>query len=245
MCKAPLSGHRSLRRRVGTSGEAEAMIRSDICLGCDKPFSYEAGVGAPRKHRGAACRQAYQIKRARARAIERRPAEAVRSHGPNGRFIVSPMATFTCPVCGSTKVGPQWTLPKKVCSRACAALSLRKRCLHGEPRFCGRCKVESHKRTLARYPDRYREINRLGDVRRAYGLTPPQYRGLVAPQQGRCAIEGCDSAGTHVDHDHTTGAVRGLLCGHHNRALGVYEKNGSRFAAYLSSPPMTRVAGVA
>ena len=166
----------------------------------------------------------------------------MRIKGGRGRFIANPMATFTCPVCRTTRVGPEWRLPKKYCSQACAALSRAKRCPHGESRFCQRRKTESHQRTLARYPGRYKEIARLGTVKRKYGLTPSQYRGLVELQKGRCAIDGCDSAGTHVDHDHATGAVRGLLCGYHNRTPGFYEKDGPRFAAYLSR---TRVAGVA
>ena len=55
-----------------------------------------------------------------------------------------------------------------------------------------------------------------------YGLTPESYQRLVNGQHGLCAICGADPAGKRlcVDHDHSTGAVRGLLCKHCNYVLG-------------------------
>lgn len=56
-----------------------------------------------------------------------------------------------------------------------------------------------------------------------YGITEEQYQQLLAKQDGVCAIcERPDRTYDHlsVDHDHETGAVRGLLCGHCNHAIG-------------------------
>lgn len=69
---------------------------------------------------------------------------------------------------------------------------------------------------------------------RVYGLTMDQFDALVAAQRGLCAMCGHAPTGRfNVDHDHATGAVRALLCGPCNRALGFYEKYGSMAAAYL------------
>jgi len=53
-----------------------------------------------------------------------------------------------------------------------------------------------------------------GKLEKTYGITPEEYDQLLAFQGGRCAICGQQpkSRRLAVDHDHETGAVRGLLC---------------------------------
>jgi hypothetical protein len=65
-----------------------------------------------------------------------------------------------------------------------------------------------------------------------YGLTLEAYRALEAEQKGVCAICGKGPGGMEhshkrlcVDHDHSTGEIRGLLCGACNIAIG--HLNGS------------------
>lgn len=83
-----------------------------------------------------------------------------------------------------------------------------------------------------------------------HGITRDELERLFFAQGGRCAI--CDSVapirGTgclHIDHDHTTGERRGLLCFNCNRALDVMERAGPTWAlralTYLSDPPLRRI----
>jgi hypothetical protein len=69
-----------------------------------------------------------------------------------------------------------------------------------------------------------------------YGLTRESYNAMLTAQNGGCAI--CKQVLTmHVDHCHSTGLVRGLLCVNCNRMLG-YAKDRpellTRAAAYLA-----------
>lgn len=74
-----------------------------------------------------------------------------------------------------------------------------------------------------------------------YGIAPETYDRLMVEQDGRCALCGVpdDKAprgGLHVDHDHITNRVRGLLCIRCNAALERVELPGwaTRAAAYLT-----------
>lgn len=59
-----------------------------------------------------------------------------------------------------------------------------------------------------------------------YGITLVDYERMLLEQGGACAICGGTATGTlHVDHDHNTGAVRGLLCRDCNRGLGCLKDN--------------------
>lgn len=65
------------------------------------------------------------------------------------------------------------------------------------------------------------EYSRTYHLQRKFNLTPEQYQTMVDNQDGVCAI--CKNTCTKslaVDHDHTTGKVRGLLCNSCNRGLG-------------------------
>lgn len=54
---------------------------------------------------------------------------------------------------------------------------------------------------------------------RKYGLTVDDYRAMVASHGGVCAICKAEAL-LSVDHDHETGAVRGLLCSTCNFMIG-------------------------
>jgi hypothetical protein len=60
--------------------------------------------------------------------------------------------------------------------------------------------------------------------KRLYGISVDEFGALLEAQGGLCAVCKADVPGGkgnwHVDHDHTSGAVRGLLCHHCNLMLG-------------------------
>lgn len=87
-----------------------------------------------------------------------------------------------------------------------------------------------------------------------YRITPAQYRLMYVAQRGRCAIcrvakgihpDDPKARGTRrlgIDHNHVTGAVRGLLCTGGdktcNRIIGWLDRPALlRAADYLAAPP--------
>jgi len=87
------------------------------------------------------------------------------------------------------------------------------------------------------------EKKKIGHRRRRfkklYGITIEDRDLMFVSQGGCCAICRPKERGTvgqkrlHVDHDHVSGKVRGLLCMTCNLALGVFEKNKSEVLKYL------------
>lgn len=82
---------------------------------------------------------------------------------------------------------------------------------------------------------------------REYRLTRKNYDELYDFQGGLCAI--CERPAPRfgktrlaVDHCHSSGETRGLLCNSCNARVGVLENHSFRMAveAYLLSPPITR-----
>lgn len=67
-----------------------------------------------------------------------------------------------------------------------------------------------------------------------YGLSHENYLAKINAQHNLCACCGEPFIKTpHIDHCHTTGKVRGLLCQPCNVGLGYYEKKSSLFKSYL------------
>ena len=73
-------------------------------------------------------------------------------------------------------------------------------------------------RGRSRVPRKYRDRNY--KRYKKYKLTQDDYDRMVANQQRRCAICQSEPPALVVDHDHETGAVRGLLCRNCNLGIG-------------------------
>jgi hypothetical protein len=90
------------------------------------------------------------------------------------------------------------------------------------------------------YRSTRRDIEREGHLRRTFGITQAEYDELLARQGGGCAICGRKPGkiSLHIDHDHETGEIRGLLCVGCNNALGQFDDDFdllTRAADYVSS----------
>jgi hypothetical protein len=81
-----------------------------------------------------------------------------------------------------------------VCARCHAAPA----CSHG---YCSPCKADY-------------------DRMRNYGISTEEYSALLVRQDGACSICLDRLVKPHVDHNHRTGEVRGLLCNECNLGIG-------------------------
>jgi hypothetical protein len=80
--------------------------------------------------------------------------------------------------------------------------------------------------------ERLRKQNRDRHLRKSYGIVSEEFDLLVLAQLNLCAI--ClryFGKQLHVDHDHRTGRIRGLLCGKCNKAIGLLEDQPGLAAA--------------
>jgi hypothetical protein len=113
-----------------------------------------------------------------------------------------------------------------------------------EERLAASKEARVAKRSAAR---KYASSERNRELRLAklYGITLADYDAMVEAQDDRCAICSTDKPGGsstnwHVDHDHSTGRVRGLLCSRCNLAIGQFNDDPAlliRACVYLGAVP--------
>jgi len=144
---------------------------------------------------------------------------------------------------------------RRECAKGLCGSCYNRRLMEINPEFKARqrlCQGEYHRKNKAKYdamPSNSR-VNRRryeyhSHIRSEFHLEPSEYYQMVDRQGGVCAI--CGRTEPHkagkllcVDHSHTTGNVRGLLCSNCNCALGFLKESTSKiFAAihYLETEP--------
>lgn len=107
----------------------------------------------------------------------------------------------TCPTCKLTKPAEQFDLRMRSNGKVREAKRLHSSCRH-----CRNINYSNH------------------IIKKRYGITREQYWEILHSQNGTCALchKQCDTGkNLAVDHDHSSGKVRGLLCMRCNRAVGL------------------------
>ena len=121
------------------------------------------------------------------------------------------------------------SITEKKCGSCQTIKSVSEFYTSGRPGYAGtiagyqsECKKCHNTRTTNKVKETYTvQQGREKNLMKNYGITQAQYDEMYNRQNGRCPI--CtklfDSRGgrwVHIDHDHTTGTIRGLLCNHCN-----------------------------
>ena len=115
----------------------------------------------------------------------------------------------------------------KTCTKCLVELPLEmfyaRRDRSGFQSQCKSCQLKYNRDRHAHVGRVYDPDSRFRTKLKGYGLTEMEYYELLAEQEELCAIcRNPDVKGElHIDHNHETGKVRGLLCGHCNKALGL------------------------
>ncbi len=93
---------------------------------------------------------------------------------------------------------------------------------------CKACEQETRKVPSTAYDTPQKAWRR--HIKARFGITEDVYNELYEKQNGRCAICGTDQPSSKhgvfsIDHCHTTGKIRGLLCQHCNKGIGQFKDN--------------------
>jgi len=111
---------------------------------------------------------------------------------------------------------------KVFCSQTCC-------CLYNRSLHADEHRAYAAKLMRQRSPERKKTdaIRKRGlRLFREYGISESDYLRMKSEQSGKCLL--CnETAKLVVDHDHSTGYVRGLLCHHCNRGLGFFSDNSN------------------
>lgn len=97
--------------------------------------------------------------------------------------------------------------------------------------MCKSCFTAFHAQYYADNTEKVKLRNKRIWFKRKYGVSLEELQTLRDTQQNKCAV--CeddlkDGFDVHVDHDHKTGAVRGILCRWCNTGLGQFRDSEDR-----------------
>lgn len=171
--------------------------------------------------RGSYCKPCFNLrsKASYAKRLKEKRGQEVR------KLPVVPDGHRRCPACGDTKVLDDF--PRNRSDSG------------GHGRYCKPCHNEKGKETKQRRYGGSREYH----LRQRYGAGQKELDELLAEQGGVCANCGSPDP-QHLDHDHRTGWVRGILCFNCNGGLGQFRDSPARLTraiTYLRGTTWQRV----
>lgn len=151
---------------------------------------------------------------------------------PRGRTTLCDDCYGKCRTCGNPASQMPSGYYRPYCSQCRTDAETQDRCSKcGGPRggshasYCRLCYQE--------YDRQRNKRNR--ELRRVYGLTVEEWDSMLAAQGGGCAACGTTiSRGKgrfHVDHDHRTEAIRGLLCATCNSTIALLDDSPKKLRA--------------
>lgn len=125
-----------------------------------------------------------------------------------------------CLMCGMSY------LPKNGSQKFCGSYSNKESC--SWKNYINLCKKKSKLQHIKRNLIPF--YHRNSHMKSKYGITQDEYIKLSDKQNGVCGICGSNETGyqtqyMYIDHSHTTGKVRGLLCNKCNFGLGNFKDN--------------------
>lgn len=136
--------------------------------------------------------------------------------------LLLPLSSKKCACCGEVKPTTEF-------------LRRNNRGKWGFQHYCKECKDKKIKKYYIDNPEKYKITNRKKYLKKQYGLTIEDVDIMLKNQNYKCAICGREillhgssvdkNKIAHVDHNHETGKVRGLLCNDCNRGIGLLKDN--------------------
>ncbi|WP_127503488.1 endonuclease VII domain-containing protein [Actinoplanes solisilvae] len=174
------------------------------CRDCGewKPLDLFCASSKRPSGRGSYCKDCYNVRSKASyakRLLEKQGREVQRRREvPDGHRF--------CPDCGEVK--PLDSFPR---SRGGTG---------GRGRYCKPCHNARGVESRTRLHGSTREYH----LRHRYGIGQAEFDEMLLMQGGLCAICEADDP-QHVDHDHRTGRVRGILCFNCNGGLGQFRDN--------------------
>jgi hypothetical protein len=147
-----------------------------------------------------------------------------------------------CTKCGEVKGATEFWPDRR---RKAGLMARCKSCKVVDARDYRRAHPECEHRRYWKNPQSERERHLI----RKYGVTQADYDRMLTEQGGGCAIcRKTQDRAFDVDHDHSTGRVRGLLCTNCNRMVGHAADSPERLeaaAAYLRIVPQAAAEYIA